>query len=392
MGNDPTKDIKDAEFVEETETNNDSTALAAPIGSLTDLSSRLDKGVEIIRARAQILEIARKAAIRMTSPEDFLLFKDKEGRVVGYLQDCGCDRVRDLFGISVFKVSHPEKVVQPDGSYTYIVTGSGKCSLTQQIIEGIEGGRSSTDDFITRANPPLSGAAMELAVRKAARANLDGNITRELSGLKSVPLEEIEAAYSGDSTKTRKRFREGRGFGAGSERSTQGEQAPDHVEAPKCPKCKVEMVLRKGTGKRGEYAFYGCPNFKSKDCKETIQESDWLEELAQRKPANGSGFTQAGEVAKAVAPAATFAPEIVRLGGLIAQLQQADKGLTADAVCKEFFTVDGTVYKYNDVKTWKNSRSLRLVAEACNEIEKKYSSVLPPKPTVDEDGEEELPL
>jgi hypothetical protein len=66
-------------------------------GTLDDLANRLHDGIKIIKAREKILYTARSAAIRMTDPEDWLLFKDRQGREVAYLQDCGCDRACDRF-------------------------------------------------------------------------------------------------------------------------------------------------------------------------------------------------------------------------------------------------------------------------------------------------------
>ena len=80
---------------------------------------------------------ARRSAL--TSPPDWVLHKAPDeagGQIVGYLQDAGADRVRDLWGIEVHDVSTPEKVagVNPE-DYHYIVTGSGRCKLTRQTIE-----------------------------------------------------------------------------------------------------------------------------------------------------------------------------------------------------------------------------------------------------------------
>ena len=200
-------------------------------GSLDDLASRLDEGKAIIVARESILATARAAAIRMTDPEDWLLFKDKQGREVAYLQDCGCERVRPIFGISTYDVSPPQKVSLTEGGFIYMITGSGRCGLTQEIIESVTGGRASTDDYIAKQDPAPKGAQLELLVMKAARSNLEGNIVRALAGLKSVPITQIMDAYQGTSKGLRGRFREGRGYGKQSDREhtgavpTNGEQS-----------------------------------------------------------------------------------------------------------------------------------------------------------------------
>jgi hypothetical protein len=139
---------------------------ATPV-TLSELAALKGEAVEIIEARVLVLETLRKASIRATSPEDWLLFKSPDeqgGQIVGYLQDCGCDRVRDLYGIEIFEVSKPEKVVGNEpGVFHYLITGSGRCKLTRQVVEAMEGGRSSTDD-VCRGK---SGAELELLVRKA---------------------------------------------------------------------------------------------------------------------------------------------------------------------------------------------------------------------------------
>lgn len=234
---------------------------------LAELAARKGEGLAVIEARAKILETLRKAAIRATSPEDWLLFKDRKGAVIGYLQDCGCDRVRDLYGIEVQNVGRPEKVSGEDGeSFTYLIEGGGYCGITHQTVEAIEGGRSSTDDFVR----DRQGVELELAVRKAARANLDGNITRELAGLKSVPLQELNEAWK-DTNKTSANCRLGRGFGSGAQRQGADMQTGAGVtqsQAPKCPKCGGDMKFV--AGKEGKYEpFWSCLKYQSGDCTAT---------------------------------------------------------------------------------------------------------------------------
>lgn len=250
--------------------------------TLSELAALKGEALEIIDARVQILETLRKASLRATQPEDWLLFKSPEeqgGQVVGYLQDCGADRVRDLWGIEVFGIGKLEKITTNDPRvFTYVISGSGRCKLTRQILEEVEGGRSSTDDFCKGKE----GAELELAVRKAARANLDGNITRELASLKSVPLDEIKAAWEGTS-KTVERCRRGRGFGTRDERLGGGARPDEGIDTPpQCRVCKKAMVLRKGS----KGYFYSCADYKQhQDAGQksfTIDLDKWKEELAKR--------------------------------------------------------------------------------------------------------------
>jgi hypothetical protein len=251
--------------------------------TLSELAALKGEALEVVNARVQVLETLRKAAIRMTSPEDWLLFKspdDQGGQIVGYLQDAGADRVRDLYGIEIYGVSRPEKVAGGDPqTFHYLITGSGRCKLTRQVVEEMEGGRSSTDDFCKGK----TGADLELAVRKAARANLDGGITRELAGMKSVPLADLQEAWTG----TKKRIeqcRQGRGFGTRDERvGGRSEKAPD-VDPPVCPHCGSKGVYRPAKNNRS--AFYGCPNYgKHPDQRFIVNATDWER---QQREKNGA--------------------------------------------------------------------------------------------------------
>jgi hypothetical protein len=248
--------------------------------TLSELAALKGEAIEVIEARVQVLETLRKAAIRATSPEDWLLFKSPEeqgGQVVGYLQDAGAERVRDLYGIEIYDVSKPEKIVGNDPAvFHYLVTGSGRCKLTRQVLEQVEGGRSSTDDFCRGK----TGAELELLVRKAARANLDGGITRELAGMKSVPLDELAAVWAGTSKKI-ENCRRGRGFGTRDERvGGRAANAPD-IEPPVCPHCKSKGVYR--PAKDDRKAFFGCPNYlKHQDKKFIVPVDEWVAEQAAK--------------------------------------------------------------------------------------------------------------
>lgn len=256
----------------------DTLALRAPSvpTSLNELAALKGEAIEIVEARALVLGTLRTASIKATSPEDWLLFKapdEQGGQIVGYLQDCGCDRVRDLWGIEIYGVGAPQKVTGAEpGIFHYLIAGDGRCKITRQVIEAIEGGRSSTDDFCKGK----AGVELELLVRKAARANLDGNITRELAGMKSVPLDELRAAWTGSSKKI-ENCRRGRGFGTAAERlGANKESAPD-VEPPVCPHCGTKGAYRQAKGDRG--AFYGCPQYaKHSDKKWIVDAAKWIAE------------------------------------------------------------------------------------------------------------------
>lgn len=241
-------DEEKAEVVETevmTEGDDKALELRAPDVPVTveELSARREVGLEIVQARADILEKLMTASIRRTDPADWLLFKDRHGQAVGYLQDCGCDRVADLWGISISNISEPRKEDVGEGVFMYSMTGDGHCRVTDRRVFGIEGARASDEDFCRDETRPGMKA---LLVRKAARANLDGSIVRELAGLKSVPTELLDAAWAGTG-KSSSRCRKGKGFGSGKDRDAE-KVAEEGVDA-KVQKLDEE-ILRLASGDR----------------------------------------------------------------------------------------------------------------------------------------------
>ena len=212
---------------------------------LGELAALRGEAHEIVEARVQILETLRKASIRATHPEDWVLFKARAedgGQIVGFLEDAGTDRVRALWGIRIFNITKAEKIVGNDPTdFMYVITGDGECAITHEIVEQMEGGRSSKDDFCKDKH----GAALDMAVRKAARANLDGGITRELAGMKSVPVQELEAAWIGTS-KTIDRCRKGRGFGTHDERLGGGGERRLRANCEEAPGDRRRHAARSG--------------------------------------------------------------------------------------------------------------------------------------------------
>jgi hypothetical protein len=270
---------------------------AVPV-TVNDLAALRGEAVEIIEARILVLETARMRAIRMTHPEDWVLFKAPDDRITGYLQDAGCDRVRDITGIEVFGISEPEKITSSDGkSFMYLIRGNGRSRLTMQVVEQMEGGRMSTDDFAR----DKTGAALELAVRKAARANLDGNITRELAGLKTVPLEELQKAWDGTGKKW-EHCRFGRGFGTRDERLGGMKAGEPPVEPPTCTACPPDpktgpVKLKYRQGKDGRKPFYGCPNYEKHPQQKVIVDAEkWVaEQTAKATAATATATREPGE-------------------------------------------------------------------------------------------------
>jgi len=281
-----TEQVVDGEIVEQTSL--DIRHPAAP-ATLEQIAALGDGANEIVRARIQVLQTLRKASIQATNPEDWLLFhavdsRTGQERTIAFLQDCGCDRVASLWGIEVFGIEKPERIMANDGTpnFMYLIRGSGRCSITGQTVEQMEGGRSSSDDFCK----DKSGTALELATRKAARANLDGNIVRELTGLKSVPLIELQAAWEG-LNKSWERCVKARGYGSGQNRATVESSTVDtSTPVPDCPTCGGQMW-----DNRKKKQSPNSPDFKCKDskCSKAIWANAKTEAKAEQKTETKAG-------------------------------------------------------------------------------------------------------
>jgi len=231
--------------------------------------------IKMIDRRVQIIRTLRLASLKETHPEDWITYKARDGGETAYLQDCGCERISPLWGIEIFHTSDPKKIESADGSFFWTISGSGRSSVTHLTVENVEGGRASTDDFVKG----LSGAELDLKVKKAARANLDGNIARSLAGINSVPVEELRAAWAGTSKKV-EQCRRGRGYG--KDAAPRG--AAPTVDPPACKACGAEMKY-KADGKDGPVYF--CPDWKKhKDEYTAIPADEWIGKT--RKAAEGA--------------------------------------------------------------------------------------------------------
>jgi hypothetical protein len=250
--------------------------------TLDSLAALRGEAMAVLEARITILETARKRAIKMTVPEDWVLFQ-RNGRITAYLQDCGCERVRDVLGINIFNVRPPVKEMADDGeSFMYLQSADGMSTITKQVVRAVEGGRSSQEDFCKGD----TGPALVLKVRKACRANVNGNIARTLMGLRNVPITELQDAWQGTG-KTPDHCHQGRGFGSAAERLGATRAGVPDVPPPICPVCKVPLLYREGKNDRP--AFYGCKSYQSHpNQKVIVNAADWVATQQKAAATNGA--------------------------------------------------------------------------------------------------------
>lgn len=301
MNNEP-EDFVDAEEIKEPppETALELRRPSTP-ATLSEIAALGGEGVKIVQARVQILQTLKAASIAMTHPEDWLLFKDKDGNIKCYLMDAGCDRISALWGIEVFNISDPVKITAEDKSFCYVVVGDGRCAITGQVVEKIEGMRASTDDVAKT----LKGAKQEYVVRKSARANLDGSILRELSGFKNVPISVLEETVP---TKNwRERGAKGKGFGSSNERQQEREGEIDlSSPVPPCPKCGGAMWDNRRDKRNPKAPDFKC---KKQGSDPNCDGAQWLDSKKPSTPAPPQQAPVAPPSPASVPPPASAPPQ-----------------------------------------------------------------------------------
>jgi hypothetical protein len=232
------------------------TGRALPIS--TDELAQLDgkRGEELLAKRMAILELARRGSIARTFPRDWTLFKGESG-VYAYLQDSGCERMMDIWGIEISNISGFSEEAQEDGSVLYIVMGDGHSRLTGRDVFAVLGSRDTGSMEMGRE---VNAAKLKIETMKAARSNLDGSIVRHLAGLASVPIEELNKVFSRSDPQDLVGFNLGKGFGRQTERHGASGSKADYGLAPDCPKCKTKMRL---FDKDQSSPYWGCPSYKT---------------------------------------------------------------------------------------------------------------------------------
>lgn len=241
------------------------------------------KGRTAVEKRTEILATLRKLSIQLTMPQDWTLFRavDDRGEVItAFLGDQGCDRIKGLWGIQVDNIGEPELIEDTQtGEFAYSITGNGNCRITGESVYDMEGIRYSNEKY---AQEKPEGIQRRVAVKKAARANLDGGITRELAGMKSVPIQELDKAWEG-SWKTSALCAKGRGFGSKDARMGAGDDKTggiDPADVPMCDVCKVKLVYRPAK------KFFGCPSYsKHPETKVIVSLEDLQKQIAAKKAA-----------------------------------------------------------------------------------------------------------
>lgn len=268
-------EIKEAEVVEEVAL----TKTALPF-TMADLAARED-GAVILDRGIQNYTTLRRASIALTEPQDWTLYKIEEGRIRGYLENVGVERVWAMWGPEQYDLEDPIRRDDTEtGQFSISITGSCLFKRTGHSVEKITATRYSYEEFIV--NRRLPRLQLEPEVTRAARASLNGKHGRVLMGLNAVPTQELDDVWekAGMKWKNTKLCNLGRGFGSKAERAGASVQQSevDPKYQPKCDTCHLVMkFIPAGTTQQGKpyTAFWSC---NSKEHKFTLKHEQVLAE------------------------------------------------------------------------------------------------------------------
>ncbi len=145
-----------------------------------------------------------KSTIKLTYPEDWVLYDVADGVKLGYLQDVGCQRIRAPWGIRFEALNLLRDVLEEkiggdaENGIAFTVLIRGLSTLSGQEIDGIGYRQSATglwaNAWTNAADNPAERDLIRSDVRKASIANAKGRVVRELTGMNSMPVEVLRAA------------------------------------------------------------------------------------------------------------------------------------------------------------------------------------------------------
>ena len=275
----------------------------------------LDKTTDVIAKHRELLE----ASIKVTYPEDWVVYPSRDGHKLCYLQDVGCQRIRALWGISFDRTDLMRDMIEEriedddDVHFQYIARVGGACSVTGETSDEL-GSRLTSDGLFKIAwhdarNEPSERARLKANVRKAALANGQGRLVRKFTGTNLMPIE-VLAKYGLDIARCRGiRFESGTKGGAGG-----GASDPQlgKIAGLACMEAKVEGFGKGDRQKTLDTLKADC-TISSKDAsalidsmmKAPIAKAEFWKRVGYKAPEKPAAEPQKAEGPKAEAPPPT---------------------------------------------------------------------------------------
>jgi len=154
---------------------------------------------EDVQKAADLARAAFENSVRRTFTTDWVIFRAKDGAELGFLQDCGCERITGLWGIEFDRLSlegFREEVYDEGGDrqISWEIMVGGRAALTGE--HQVEIGFRSSSGFFGKAwddskDKPVERALVRVNIKKSALANGRGRLIRLLTGLGQVPKDQL---------------------------------------------------------------------------------------------------------------------------------------------------------------------------------------------------------
>ena len=182
-----------------------------------------DRAVQIVQARIEGLQTIRRAAIAATGPQDWVLFRDREGHVSALLRASGAAKVAGYYGV----------VIRPRGDVVVRrgEDGGGKvaeiqvdaaCAVLGTAICGLVASRHEGEQFTGRDHATVGLEDL----KKAAYTSALAKAVRILCGLSGVSLSDLATAWECSEESAEKRCYRGSGYGKSADRQPAARPAP----------------------------------------------------------------------------------------------------------------------------------------------------------------------
>lgn len=179
----------------------------------------------VLEARAELIRTLREIAIKQTAPEDWTLYKARDGSVLGVPTAAACLKIRRWAGVSIYNhrglngesMPNVREAENSKKEKILIIEGLADGQCGRDVMPGIYFSIRSDDDFVGRAtltNNPRRGGPREQDLMSCWRTGIDAKVVRAMTGTTKVSEHELKELKLDTA-----RCVKGSGFGNAQERS-----------------------------------------------------------------------------------------------------------------------------------------------------------------------------
>ena len=184
----------------------------------------MDSAMAIVEKRQEMQVFFMRAAVAMTSPQDWLLSREKDGTEKASLCSPAAEKIATLWGIEIpsdsIRPRDEQGIFRPElttKSDERVYTGyyDAYCALTKMSYRNLQFSRSNKEKFLGRSNALTGQGELteDFDHRKAVRTGMLTDAVRHVTGLRGMTVEDLQE-HGIDTSKCRK----GHGYGSSTER------------------------------------------------------------------------------------------------------------------------------------------------------------------------------